>query len=242
MKTQKPGTLLDGFLAGLIVVGIMWAVKLAEEAWHFSLAAYGLLPRDWKHLYGIFTMPFIHGNWEHLIGNSSSLLVLTTLTVWTYRNIYPQVSLMLVLLGGFWTWLLGRPDYHIGASGVIYGYASFLFFAGIFSRNYRMMALSMLVVFLYGSFFWGIFPMKEGVSWEGHISGAAAGLVAAYYYRDRLPKRKTYDWELEDDEEEEKEEESNEMAFHSAPENTLIHYYYKEVNKHKNNSDEQSDR
>lgn len=231
MKIKK-GTITEGLLWGFLWLSIMWLVKIVEVTNNISLAEYGLYPRDWKHLYGIVTIPFLHGDWNHLLANTSPFLVLTLFIVLGYRNIYMQVNLIVLLLGGFWTWLLGRSDFHIGASGVIYGYASFLFFAGIFSKNYRMMALSMLVVFLYGSLFWGIFPIQQGVSWEGHLCGAAAGCVAAFAYRKKLPGRKVYDWENEEEDDDEEEKKEN-----PEQENLLVRYYYTEVNKDENKTD-----
>ena len=97
-------------------------------------------------------------------------------------------------------WVAAREAYHIGASGIIYGFVSFLFFSGIFKKYPRLLTVSLLVVFMYGSMVWGVFPTTKPISWEGHLFGSIAGLALAIYFRKEGPKRKIYDWELEDEE------------------------------------------
>jgi hypothetical protein len=116
-----------------------------------------------------------------------------------YRDVYVRVFFLIWLLHGIWLWVGGRPAYHIGASGIIYGLASFVFFGGVFRREKGMMALSLLVVFLYGSMIWGLFPLFEGMSWEAHLFGAISGALLSWYYRKSGIQRHVYDWELEDD-------------------------------------------
>jgi hypothetical protein len=103
-----------------------------------------------------------------------------------------------ILISGFLTWLIGRTSYHIGASGLIYVLASFIFFKGIFSSYYRLIALSLIVVFIYGSLLWYIFPVKEGISWEGHLAGFLTGLLLASVIKASIPKPKKFEWEKED--------------------------------------------
>jgi membrane associated rhomboid family serine protease len=103
------------------------------------------------------------------------------------------------LIANLWIWLGARQAYHIGASGLVYSFASFLFFSGIFSKNLRMVAISLLVVFLYGSMIWGVLPIQPHVSWESHLMGGIAGMILAIYFKKSGPKRKVYSWELEDD-------------------------------------------
>lgn len=102
-------------------------------------------------------------------------------------------------MSGFWLWVAARPSYHLGASGLIYGLGSFVFFSGIIRKHTRLITLSMLVVFLYGGMVWGIFPIKEGISWEGHLYGAIAGIILAYFFKDKGLQRKVYSWEIEAD-------------------------------------------
>jgi membrane associated rhomboid family serine protease len=108
-----------------------------------------------------------------------------------------------ICITGILTWFVGRPSYHIGASGVVYMLAAFLFFKGILTRHYKMLSVSFLVAFFYGSMVWYVLPIKEGVSWEGHLSGAIAGIILAVVTRSKLPEKKRYVWELDQYKEEE---------------------------------------
>ena len=116
-----------------------------------------------------------------------------------YKDVYLRVFFSIWLLHGVWVWIGARPAYHIGASGIIYGLASFIFFGGVFRREKGMMALSLLVVFLYGSMIWGLFTLFEGMSWEAHLFGALSGALLAWHYRKSGIQRPVYDWEAEED-------------------------------------------
>lgn len=127
-------------------------------------------------------------------------------------------------MSGLWIWVGAAGGNHIGYSGLIYAEAAFIFFSGFARRYYRLMALSGLVVFLYGSMVWYVLPIKPGISWEGHLFGAVAGAILAFYYRDRGPQRPKWSWELNPEEEEEEWEEP-ELIF---PENRpRVRYIYR---------------
>jgi membrane associated rhomboid family serine protease len=164
------------------------------------MVRWGILPRTAEGLIGIFTCPFIHADNDHLLSNTLPILVVGTALIFFYRSISLRVIAMIWLLGGFWTWLMARDSYHIGASGLIYGAVVFLFFSGIFRKDVRLMAISFLVVFLYGSLAWGILPIDPAQSWEAHLTGSIAGFFAALHYRSRGPQRIRYSWEEEPDE------------------------------------------
>ncbi len=106
---------------------------------------------------------------------------------------------------GLWVWFGGRIAYHIGASGLIYGLGSFLFFSGIIRRNINLLAISLLVAFLYGGMVWGIFPYKPQISWESHLYGGIAGLILSAYYRKEGPGTTSKKWEEEDDDDDDDE-------------------------------------
>ncbi len=185
----------------------MWAVFLVEQAGHYSFVHFGILPRDAKGLLGIVTSVFIHGDLTHIASNSIPLLVLGMMLFYFYKKIAKASFLWIWLVSGVWLWIGGRnngeqPIYHIGASTLIYGLATFLFFSGVFRKHLRLMVVSALVVFLYGSIMWGIFPFKPEISWEGHLFGAVAGVLVAFNYRKEGPKPKIYQWEDEDEENE----------------------------------------
>lgn len=223
---NEKSTYINGVIISILLIALMWGIKIYEYYTGIGLYTWGLKPRSLSHIYGIITMPFLHGDWNHLWSNTPAFMVLSTLTYWTYKKIYFQVSLIILILGGFWTWIIGSDNIHIGASCMIYGYAAFLFFAGIFSKNFRLMALSALIVFLYGSLIWGVFPLQPKVSWEGHLSGGAAGLFAAYAYRAKFPTRKKYDWEDEIDEDEISNEDSSSIDSNSVDKSLNINYHY----------------
>ncbi len=185
-------------LAPLAAILSIWIVFWAEVQFGINLNDYGIYPRRLSGLRGVFFSPFIHGSIEHLYNNTIPLAVLTAFLFYFYQSAAVRVLLFGTLLSGLLTWCIARPSYHIGASGVIYLLASFIFFKGILAKNYRLVALSLVVVFVYGSMIWYIFPVKDGISWEGHLSGFAMGLVFALVTKVRLPEVRKYAWERDD--------------------------------------------
>ncbi|WP_339712046.1 rhomboid family intramembrane serine protease [uncultured Kriegella sp.] len=192
-------------LAPMTAILLIWTVFWFELRFQVNLNQFGVAPRNFVGLRGIIFSPFIHSSVEHLYNNTIPLAVLLAALFYFYRNIALRVLFLGILLSGFMTWAIGRPSYHIGASGAIYVLASFMFFKGIFSKYYRLVALSLIVVFIYGSLLWYIFPIKDDISWEGHLSGFLTGLLLAIFIKAKLPSVKKYDWELEDFNEEEDE-------------------------------------
>ncbi|MCZ2443089.1 MAG: rhomboid family intramembrane serine protease [Flavobacteriales bacterium] len=189
------------FISGLLVV-ILWLIFLIEQTQHLSFHTLGIWPRSVEGIKGIFLSVFIHGDLNHLLSNTLPVWLLSFFILYFYPRVGWRSIIFIWLVGGLWTWLLGRSSYHIGASGLIYGMAAFLVLSGWLSKNYRLIAIALLVVFLYGSLFWGIFPMQPDISWEAHATGALAGLIAGWYFKQALPKREKYLWELEDENEE----------------------------------------
>ncbi len=192
-------------LVPMIAVLLIWTVFWVEIRFQINLNQYGILPRTLIGLRGVVFSPFLHGSIEHLYNNTIPIAILTTSLVYFYRSISLKVLLWGVLLSGLLTWIIGRPSYHIGASGLIYVLASFIFFKGIFTKHYRLVALSLMVVFIYGSLLWFIFPLKDDISWEGHLSGFITGLFLALFVKAKIPITKKYAWELENYNEEEDE-------------------------------------
>ena len=159
----------------------------------------GILPRNFAGLLGIITSPLIHADFSHLISNTIPLVVLG----WIIFFFYPKVSYLLFGIIYFFTgllvWIFARPVYHIGASGIVYGFVSFLFFSGLFRRDNKSIALALIITFLYGGLVWGMIPGWKTISWESHLFGALTGLTAAYLFRKIDPPAKRYDWEDEED-------------------------------------------
>lgn len=193
------------FYPFLFVLSI-WFVFLLQNTIHYNFLKLGVLPRDKEGLLGIITSVFIHGDIKHIVSNTLPLLILGMLLFYFYKKIAKSVFLWIWIVSGIWLWIGGRnnmnyPTYHIGASTLVYGLASFLFFSGVFRRHLRLMVVSVLVVFLYGGIVWGVFPLKEEMSWEGHLFGAIAGVLIAYNYRKEGPQRRVYHWDDEDEQE-----------------------------------------
>jgi membrane associated rhomboid family serine protease len=167
---------------------LMWGVKLFEVSMDFSFVKGGVYPRNLKGLQGILFSPLIHGDWKHLIDNSMPVLLLSLALFYFYRDIAYKIWFLIYFMAGTLLWGFGRQAYHIGASGLIYGLAAFLFLSGVIRKVRSLMATSLLVVFLYGGMVWGLLPFDFHVSFEAHITGAVAGIILAVVYRDQGPE------------------------------------------------------
>ncbi len=177
----------------------MWVVYWFELRFGVDFTSWGVRPRNAIGLRGVIFSPFIHSGVKHLWHNTVPIMVLSASLFYFYRGISWRVLFWVVLLSGLGTWFIGRSSFHIGMSGVIYGLASFLFFKGIRTRHYRLMALSFLVVFLYGSLVWGTLPLDAKISWEGHLSGFIAGIVLGVFcFRESIPEKPLFKWEKEE--------------------------------------------
>lgn len=159
-------------------------VHLVKVSGGYELAFYlGLKPLSVPRLSGILTSPFVHGDWGHLLNNSLSFAGLGFFLFFFYYKIALKSFFQIYILTGIGVWLFGKEAFHIGASGIIYGMVALLFWLGIFRRNVRSIAISLVILTLYSGMFYGLLP-KEHVSYESHIIGAVAGIFAAYYYKD----------------------------------------------------------
>jgi membrane associated rhomboid family serine protease len=167
----------------LILLASFWLILLVETGTGNNFGNYGIYPRTVEGLKGILFSPFLHGSFVHLISNSLPFLILGTTIVFFYNNIYGRVLIAIYLLTGIGVWLIARPAYHIGASGVIYGFAGFLIFSGLFRREFKSILISIVILIFYGGLIWGVFPGATGVSWESHLVGGIVGLLCAYVFR-----------------------------------------------------------
>ncbi|MFN8714912.1 MAG: rhomboid family intramembrane serine protease [Bacteroidota bacterium] len=183
-------------------VVLIWVVHILQGFFVHGLRDLALLPRHSEGLYGIVFHPLLHADFGHLFNNSIPLLVLGFLLYNAYKGIAGRIFFIIYFLTGILMWFFARPSWHLGASGVVYGLAAFLFFSGIFRRHTKLMVISMLVVFLYGSMVWGVLPLDPTVSWEGHLFGALTGIMLAWVYRREGPQRPVY-WKDEEDTDEE---------------------------------------
>ena len=186
-----------------LVVSI-WIVFYIENSFGIDLGKHGILPRTFSGLQGVVLSPFLHGDLKHIANNSLPLFILTTALIYFYREVSLKVLVYGILLSGIITWIIGRDSYHIGASGLIYVLVSFIFFKGMMTQYYRLMALSLAVVILYGGMIWYVFPSPEvvgsnSISWEGHLAGLITGFVFAIKFKtpDYIKDIK-YEWEKPD--------------------------------------------
>lgn len=186
-------------LASMAFVVVLGAIFFAGP-WLGDTRAWGLVPQSLPGLVGVITAPLLHGSAGHWLGNGSSLLVLGTLV----GTVYPRAALralpLIWVLSGLGTWLIGRPSFHIGASGVTHGLLFLLLFLGLLRRDRPAIAAALIAFFFYGGMLLTVLPREPGVSWEYHLSGAVAGIIAAMIWRhaDPQPPRPRYSWDDED--------------------------------------------
>ena len=197
------------FISGSLIIAI-WLIKLFEWEYNLDFSSWGIMPLKLTGLRGIIFSPLIHSSFGHLAANTVPLFVLTFSLFFFYRKPSFVIFISIYLLSGFFVWLTGREALHIGASGIIYGLAAFLFLSGILSHNTRLLTISLIVAFLYGYMFWGIFPLKQEVSWESHLWGGVAGFGLALFYNRIVKTEINRDEEENEEDEEDDSEEKNE--------------------------------
>ena len=188
----------------LFFVFFLWFIYWIEIRFDFDFAQNGIFPRTFSGLQGVLFSPFIHSDMNHLYNNSLPLLVLLAALQFFYANQSLKVIGLGILLSGMITWVIGRENYHIGASGLIYVLVSFIFFKGIQTKYYRLVALSLAVIVVYGGLVWYVFPSPEilggkAISWEGHLAGLITGFILSLFYKTpEYRKLIKYDWENPD--------------------------------------------
>ncbi|MEJ8800638.1 rhomboid family intramembrane serine protease [Pontibacter sp. H249] len=183
------------FLPGMLFVALLCLISLLSYLTDADLAWLGIRPRSFFGLIGVVTSPLIHGGLLHLLSNAFPLVLLSGFILFLHPKVAVRVMVLVYVLSGVLTWFIGRPSFHIGASGIVYGLAGFLLFNGFLRQNRSAMAVSFAILFLYSGLFYGLLPTEERVSWEAHIAGFVAGLVAALVYGEgliRKPQKPTY--------------------------------------------------
>ena len=174
-------------LAG--VVALMWLIEAINTLDSNHLDSDGILPRNIDHIWGIFTAPFIHVSWQHLIANTVPFVFMGVIIALQGAKRFALVTLIVIVVGGIGTWLVSRrhldrdTEYTIGASGVVFGYATYLFTRGFFNRNILELLIGLVVGVIWGGALWSSVVPHTGVSWQGHVCGAIGGVVAAYLLR-----------------------------------------------------------
>ena len=180
---------------------LLWLIKIVETMYGADLVEYGVYPGQLSGLAGILWAPLIHGSYTHLFANTAPLLILGTALLYGYPK-SARVVIPAVYFGtGLGVWFFARHAFHVGASGLTFGFMFFVFTVGALRWDRRAIALSMVVFFLYGSMIWGIFPNEPDISYESHFSGALIGFTLAILLRhyDPYSPEKKYSWEEDED-------------------------------------------
>lgn len=214
--------ILISMVIPLFILFVLYIIKILEIGMDWDFTRLGIYPLTKKGVFGIFAHPLVHGSFKHLFANSFPLFFLLWFLFYFYRDLGAVILFFVWIGGGIITFIIGKPGWHVGASGLIYGLAFFLFFSGILRKHIPLIAISLLVTFLYGGLIWDMFPFfaRDSVSWEGHLGGALSGTIAAFLFRDRGPQRPNPFADEEDEEEmgEEKEETEEEKEENSNKE------------------------
>jgi membrane associated rhomboid family serine protease len=221
-KTDKQ-LLLSSMKFPLFLVVILWIIKIYEIIFNLDLHTFGIFPQKLSSLHGIITSPLVHSGMKHLVSNTGPLFILCAGVFYFYRKIAFKIFTLTYLITGLLVWIAAREAYHIGASGLIYGFAAFLFTSGILRKDIRLSAVSLVVVFLYGGMIWGILPLKPHVSWESHLLGLVVGVVLAIFYRKQPAYTTVPDW-------------NDEEIMDSTEEDINFKYYYSEEDEEENSS------
>ncbi len=180
---ERPELDLPGWLRPYLVVAllvaVMWVVEIIDLIPGTNLDRWGIRPRELVGLVGVVTAPFLHNGLAHLVSNTIPFLILGGIIAASGVAQFLRVTVIVGLTAGLGTWLVGQADsYHIGASGLVFGYLTYLLARGLFERRLTYLAVGLVVLFLYGSVLWGLVP-RPGISWPGHLFGALGGVLAA---------------------------------------------------------------
>jgi membrane associated rhomboid family serine protease len=179
----------DGFALVAAMVAIMWVTEVVDTIDQHRLDGWGIRPHDPDRLVGILTAPFLHSGFDHLISNTVPFVALGFAIALNGAARVLAVTAVVMLVGGLGTWVIGPPDsVHIGASGLVFGYAAYLLSRGVFNRSALELAIGAVVAAIWGSaLLSGLLP-QDGISWQGHLCGGIGGVVAAAVLRrDRSP-------------------------------------------------------
>ena len=161
-------------------LGAFWLVHILNAALGYRLCILGIYPRSIPGLLGVFFSPFLHGNFNHIFFNSIPLIILSSLLMLTGIENFLCVTISIILLSGLGVWLFARKVFHVGASGLIVGYWSYLVVNAYSHPSLVAVLLAFVSIYYFGGIFFSILPGEEGVSWEAHLSGFIAGIAAVY--------------------------------------------------------------
>jgi membrane associated rhomboid family serine protease len=175
VQTPKAGLVGVG-----VLVGMQWVSEIVDWAIDHKLDRYGVRPHQLRGLRGIVFAPFLHAGFKHLIGNTVPFAVLGVLIGLSGLRKLISVTVIVMIISGLGMWLFGSSkEVHIGSSGVVFGFLTYLLLRGFFARNVKQIAIGIAVAVVYGGLLWGVLPTTLGVSWQGHLFGAVGGIIAA---------------------------------------------------------------
>lgn len=201
IKPDRPPLFTQALLPPMLITLLMWIVYKADTLYNLDLYIYGIFPQKLFGLRGILFTPLIHDteSYFHILENSLALIFFGTMVFYFYPRIAWKVLAWCWLLGGLLVWSMAKPVFHVGMSGVIYGLAFFMITGSIIRKNRQLTGLNFLIIFLYGSIFWGLFPLMPQVSWESHLAGALTGIGLGYFYRGLAPQHVFVSPPIQDD-------------------------------------------
>jgi len=180
---EKENSIFNQLIFPIALVSVMWLIKIWEVFTNHKFTSWGIYPREIDGSIGILTAPFIHSDWQHLMTNSLPLFMLVSIMMVFYKRVAIPSFIIITVFTGFTVWLFAREAYHVGASGVVYGLVAFLAWTGIFRRNLKSIILALVILVMYGGYFHGIVPNKDGVSWESHLFGGFVGIFTAFLFK-----------------------------------------------------------
>ncbi|KAA3615678.1 MAG: rhomboid family intramembrane serine protease [Calditrichaeota bacterium] len=157
----------------------IWLIEIVNLILGHQFYVWGILPRDFDSLPGIILHPFIHGSLQHTILNTIPFIVLGSFVALEGKAAFIKITVQIVLIGGLLLWLFGRSSYHVGASLLIFGYFGFLLSLAFYKKTISSIVIAGVTIFMYGGLIYGIVPMDNQVSWEGHLFGLIAGVFGA---------------------------------------------------------------
>lgn len=208
----------------LFFIFILYMIKVLETGMDWDFTRLGVYPMEKKGVFGIFAHPLVHASFKHLFANTIPLLFLLWCLFYFYKDLGALIFFFVWILEGIITFIIGKPGWHVGASGLIYGLAFFLFFSGIIRKHVPLIAVSLLVTFLYGGLVWDMLPFfaRDSVSWEGHLGGAIAGMVASVLFAGKGPQKPDPFADEENEEEEENEKKESDCENENTPPSNIV--------------------
>lgn len=201
MDSPERKKLKSSFGIAAAATGLLWLIHVVFWVFHINKLPFMVIPGDTRGLLGILTSPLFHDGKFHLSMNSGPFFMFMLGLFYFYRKVAVRALIGMWVTTGIWVWILAPHEPTLGVSGVLYGLGAFLFFSGVFRRDYRSVVIALVVAVIYGSMIQGLFPGERGVSWESHLFGAIAGMAMAFYFRKvDVPAPKRYSWQEEPDE------------------------------------------